>query len=64
MQHLQHVGGPQRVPGVEHIVMTKADVDIRLQHLFHPGDAAPLRVAVEAPLQVDIHQRVSNKVDA
>ncbi|MNG82807.1 hypothetical protein D3C79_415180 [compost metagenome] len=64
VQDLQHIGGPQRIPGIEDIVVAKADVNLRFQHFFHPRDAAPFRVAVEAPLQVNIDQRVSDKVDA
>ena len=64
MQHLQHVGGAQRIPGIKHIVVAEADVDLCLQHLFHPRNAAPLRIGVEAALQVNIDQRISDKVNA
>lgn len=43
--------------------MAEADVDVRLQHLLHPGDATALGIAVEAPLQVNVHQRIGHEVD-
>ena len=49
---------------IEHVVMAEANVDLCLQHLLHPRHAAPFRVAVETPLQVNVHQRVGDEVDA
>ncbi|MNI84601.1 hypothetical protein D3C73_1415200 [compost metagenome] len=43
--------------------MTKTDVNSRLQHLFHPRDTPPLRVSIKTALQVNIHQRIRDKVD-
>ncbi len=63
VQHLQHVGRPHGIPGVENVVVTETDVDVRRQHLLHPGDAAAFWIAVEAPLQVDIHQRIGDEVE-
>ena len=63
MQHLQHVAGAERVPRVEDIVMTKADVNARFLQFFHPGDTATLRIVIKAPLQVDVDQRVRNEVN-
>ena len=63
MQHLQHIAGAERVPRVEDVVMTKADVNTCLLQLFHPGYTATLRIVIKAPLQVDVDQRVSNEVN-
>ncbi|MNV12442.1 hypothetical protein D3C71_1030440 [compost metagenome] len=63
VQHLQHVGRAHGIPGIEHIVVAEADVDVRLQHLLDPGDAAALGVGIETPLQVNVHQRIGDEVD-
>lgn len=64
MQDLQHIAGPQRVPRVKDVIMTKANVDPRRQQLLHPGNAPSLRVVVKPALQMNIHQRIGDKVDA
>ena len=63
MQHLQHVAGAERVPRVEDVVMTEADVNARFLQLSHPGDAAALRIVIKAPLKMNIDQRVSDEVN-
>ena len=63
MQHLQHIAGAERVPRVEDIVVTKADVNARLLQFFHAGDTATLRIVIKAPLQVDIDQRIRDEVN-
>jgi len=64
MQDLQHITGPQRVPRVKDIIMTKANVDPRRHQLLHPGNAPSLRVVVKPALQMNIDQRIGDKVDA
>ncbi|MPL92908.1 hypothetical protein SDC9_39032 [bioreactor metagenome] len=62
--HVEHVGGAQRIPRVEHAILAPADLDPLRQHLLDPGQAAPLREAVVAPLQHDVDQRVRDRRDA
>jgi hypothetical protein len=64
MQHLQHIAGTQRVPRVENIIVTETNVNARRHQLLHPGDAAALWIVVKAPLEMNIHQRVGDKVDS
>ncbi|MNI76127.1 hypothetical protein D3C73_1323350 [compost metagenome] len=63
MQHLQHIRGAQRIPRIKDIIMAKADVDLCLQHLFDAGDTATLGIGVKTSLQVNVHQRIRNKVN-
>ncbi len=62
MQDLQHIAGPQRVPRVKDVIMTKANADPRRQQPLHPGNA-PLG-SRQTALQMNIHQRIGDKVDA
>ena len=64
MQHLQHIRSAQRIPRIEDVIMTEADVDLRFQHLFDARNTTTLRISVKAPLQVNIHQWICDKVNA
>lgn len=64
MQYLQHIGGAQRIPRVEDVIMAEADVDLCFQHLFDARYAATFRIRIKAPLQVNIYQWVRDKVNA
>ena len=64
MQDLQHVAGPQRVPRVEHIIVAKTDINAGRHQLLDPRHATPLRVVIKPPLQMNIHQRVGDEVNA
>ena len=61
--HVQHVAGAQRIPRVAHAVLPPADADALRLHLAHPGQAAPLGVAVMPPLQHDVDERVGDGGD-
>ena len=63
MQDLQHIAGPQRVPRVKDVIMTKAHVDPRRHQLLHPGNPPSLRIVIKPALQMNIHQRIGDKVD-
>ena len=63
MQHLQHIRRSQRIPRIEDIIVTKADVNAGLQHLFNARDAATFWIRIETSLQMNIDQRVGDKVN-
>ncbi|VXA81002.1 hypothetical protein AERO9A_420397 [Aeromonas salmonicida] len=63
VEHLQHVGGAHGIPGIEHIIVAEADIDVGLKHLLHPGNATTLGIGIEPALQVDVHQRIGDEVD-
>ena len=46
------------------IVFAECDVDSRFGKLFYAGQAATLRIRIEAPAQMHVDQRVGNEVDA
>ena len=45
------------------IIVTKADVNAGLQHLFNARDAATFWIRIETSLQMNIDQRVGDKVN-
>ena len=63
MQHLQHIRRSQRIPRIEDIIVTKADVNAGLLHLFNARDAATFWIGIETSLQMNIDQRVGDKVN-
>jgi len=64
MQHLQHIRRSQRIPRIEDIIVTKADVNAGLQHLFDARNAATFWISIKTSLQMNIDQRIGNKVNA